>query len=61
MKENAQQPIKEAKPQTEMEAILQRTVDRLSMQVAELTLNLNLAHSQIEIMKEQQEQKNAKK
>lgn len=40
---------------TEMELVLQRTVEKLSQRVANLSLDLDLAHSQIEVMKDRED------
>ncbi len=40
---------------TEMELVLQRTVEKQSQRIANLQLDLDLAHSQIEVMKEKEE------
>lgn len=40
---------------TEMERVLQRTVEKQSQRIANLLLDLDLAHSQIEVMKEEEE------
>lgn len=48
---------------SEMEKVLQKTVEDLGQQVANLTIDLSLARSQIVILKEEQEakKKNTKK
>lgn len=46
---------------TELEKVLQRTVEKQSRRIANLILDLDLAHSQIEILKakEKEEEKEA--
>lgn len=44
------------KKQTELEMILTKTVEKQSKRIAALLLDLDLAHSQIEMLHEQQKE-----
>lgn len=41
---------------TEMEEILRRTVEKQGQRIASITIDLDLAHSQIEVMKAAEEE-----
>lgn len=45
----------ENKEYTELEQILQRTVEKQSQRISSLSLDLDLAHSQIEVIQEQEQ------
>lgn len=51
------QPQKEL---TEMEQVLQKAIEELSRQVAELTVDLSLARAQVMVLKEEQPAKQGK-
>ena len=44
---------------TELEQVYERVIGKLKNQVADLTVNLHLAHTQIELMKEAEEKEEA--
>ncbi|HLR58930.1 MAG TPA: hypothetical protein VK094_00430 [Pseudogracilibacillus sp.] len=46
----------EKKEFTEMEEILRRTVEKQGQRIASITIDLDLAHSQIEVMKAAEEE-----